>query len=59
MSTKQAIDYSKLDYETMDLSELLDMRYDKDTPVDELHKMIIVLRKRFPAGTTSCRQWQF
>lgn len=55
METK--IDYSKLDYETMDLTELLDLRYDKDTPVDELHKMIKVLRVRYPAGTTSVRNW--
>lgn len=49
--------YSKQDYENMDLTQLLDMRYDKETPVDELHKIIRVLRKKYPAGTTSVRGW--
>lgn len=47
------------EYEKMGISYLLDMRYGKDTPIDELHKILKALSKVYPAGTTPCRQWDF
>lgn len=47
------------EYEKMEISALLDLRYDKSTPTGELHKILKVLSKVYPAGTTTCRYWDF
>jgi len=49
--------YSIAEYEKMDTSKLLELRYDKTFPIEELDKVLEVLERKFPLGVCRCRNW--
>jgi hypothetical protein len=45
------------EYKKMPIKELLDLRYDKRTPTDELLKILDALEDVYQPGVCHCRTW--